>query len=290
MKILSKTLVYSRMIKFSHTIFALPFALSSFVLVQNVRPLTLRTAFWIVVAMVGARSAAMGFNRIADAAIDAQNPRTTIREIPKGIISRWEAALFTAVSSLIFICSSAMLSSLCFWLSFPVLLFLFSYSYTKQVTWLAHIFLGFAIGLAPMGVWVAATGVLSGSITVLSLALMTHIAGFDILYACQDVDFDRSAGLYSIPVRFGTGCAMAISTVLHIISVMSLLSFYWLFSLSPVYLIFVGIIAVLFIIEHRLVNPRDLTKINAAFFHVNSIISILVFVAILLGSILRGTA
>ncbi|MBU0653047.1 MAG: putative 4-hydroxybenzoate polyprenyltransferase [Proteobacteria bacterium] len=276
------------MIKFSHTIFALPFALSSIVLVQKAKPLDFATVFWIIVAMVGARSAAMGFNRIADAAIDERNPRTAVREIPRGIISKEEAGFFTAIASLVFIAASAMLSFLCFWLSFPVLACLFAYSYMKRVTWLAHLFLGFTIGLAPMGVWIAVTGALSGMIAVLSLALMTYIAGFDILYACQDVAFDRSVGLHSIPARFGVEKAMKVSTLLHGVSALCLLGLYWLFPLSPVYLLFVGIITVLFFVEHRLVNPHDLSRIDMAFFHVNSMISILVLVAVFSGSALRG--
>ena len=288
MKILSKAVVYSRMIKFSHTIFALPFALSAIVLVQKAKPLDFATVFWIIVAMVGARSAAMGFNRIADAAIDERNPRTAVREIPRGIISKGEAGFFTAIASLVFIAASAMLSFLCFWLSFPVLACLFAYSYMKRVTWLAHLFLGFTIGLAPMGVWIAVTGALSGMIAVLSLALMTYIAGFDILYACQDVEFDRAMGLHSIPANFGVEKAMRVSTILHGVSALSLLGLYWLFPLSPVYLLFVGIITVLFFVEHRLVNPHDLSRIDMAFFHVNSMISILVLVAVFSGSALRG--
>ncbi|MBA4423401.1 MAG: 4-hydroxybenzoate octaprenyltransferase [Syntrophus sp. (in: bacteria)] len=276
------------MIKFSHTIFALPFALSAIVLVQRAKPLDLATVFWIIVAMVGARSAAMGFNRIADAAFDAKNPRTALREIPRGVISKGEAGFFTAIASLVFIAASAMLTPLCFWLSFPVLACLFAYSYMKRVTWLAHLFLGFTIGLAPMGVWIAVTGALSGMIAVLSLALMTYIAGFDILYACQDVEFDRAMGLHSIPARFGVEKAMRVSTILHGVSALSLLGLYWLFPLSPVYLLFVGIITVLFFVEHRLVNPRDLSRIDMAFFHVNSMISILVLVAVFSGSALRG--
>ena len=288
MKILSKAVVYSRMIKFSHTIFALPFALSAMVLVQKAKPLDFATVFWIIIAMVGARSAAMGFNRIADAAIDARNPRTAVREIPRGVISKGEAGFFTAIASLVFIAASAMLSPLCFWLSFPVLACLFAYSYMKRVTWLAHLFLGFTIGMAPMGVWIAVTGALSGMIAVLSLALMAYIAGFDILYACQDIEFDRTMGLHSIPARFGVEKAMRVSTLLHGVSALCLLSLYWLFPLSPVYLLFVGIITVLFFVEHRLVNPHDLSRIDMAFFHVNSMISILVLVAVFSGSALRG--
>lgn len=288
MNLLSKAAIYSRMIKFSHTIFALPFALSAVVLVQKTKPIDFTTVFWVVVAMAGARSAAMGFNRIADAAIDAKNPRTAVREIPKGIISRGEAAFFTLIASGVFIGAAAMLSPWCFWLSFPVLALLFAYSYMKRVTWLAHLVLGFVIGLAPMAVWLAVTGALPGMISVLSLALMTYIAGFDILYACQDMEFDRAMGLHSIPACFGLEKAMKISRLLHGVSVLSLLSLYWLFPLNAVYLAFVAVIAFLFFVEHRLVKPHDLSRLDVAFFQVNSAISVLVLVAILTGSLLRG--
>ena len=282
-----RTVSYGRMIKFSHTIFALPFALAAAVLVHRVSPLTVTKIFWIIMAMAGARSAAMGFNRLADASIDAKNPRTASREIPSGAISVKEAAVFIVISALFFIFSSAMLSQLCFQLSFPVLGLLFLYSYTKRFTWLSHIVLGLAIGMAPAAVWIAVSGVLSPKILMLSFALLTYIAGFDIIYACQDVAFDRAEKLRSIPSVFGIGKALRISAVLHVISAICLASIYWLFSLNPVYLVFAGIIAMLFFIEHRLVNPEDLTKINIAFFHVNSIISVLVFIAILFGELLR---
>lgn len=288
MNILSKTVIYSRMIKLSHTIFALPFALSSAVLANRVTPITLRMLFWIVVAMFSARSAAMGFNRLADASLDARNPRTAIREVPRGAISIVEVSVFVVVSAALFVIASAKLSTLCFWLSFPVLAVLFFYSYAKRFTWLAHLILGFAIGMAPMAVWVAVNGVLSWKIGVFSIALLSYIAGFDILYACQDVEFDKNERLHSIPARFGIAQALRISSFLHVLSVACLAGLYWLFSLSPVYMVIVGIIAGLFIIEHNLVDPQDLTRINMAFFHVNSIISLLVFAAILSGEMLRG--
>jgi len=285
---ITKTITYGRMIKFQHTIFALPFALAAVVLARHETPITARMLFWIIMAMVGARSAAMGFNRLADASLDARNPRTEIREIPRGTISTHEAAVFVLASVLLFMVAAAKLSVLCFWLSFPVLGVLFIYSYTKRFTWFAHIVLGFAIGMAPMGVWVAVNGVLSWKICILSLALLTYIAGFDILYACQDINFDLKEGLHSIPVRFGLKNALHISTALHVTSTACLAGLYWLFHLSPVYLVFVGIIAVLFVVEHLLVHPEDLSRINMVFFHVNSVISLLVLAAILAGDLLKG--
>ncbi|NTW78034.1 MAG: UbiA family prenyltransferase [Syntrophaceae bacterium] len=288
MNIIPKIVSYSRMIKLSHTIFALPFALSAAILAHRVTPVTSQKLFWIIIAMFGARSAAMGFNRLADASVDAENPRTAVREIPRGVISKADASIFVVLSALLFMIAAANLSSLCFLLSFPVLAVLCFYSYAKRFTWLTHIILGFSIGLAPLAVWIAVNGDVSWKIGILSMALLTYIAGFDILYACQDVEFDRKESLYSIPARFGVVSAMRISSCLHVLSAVCLASLYWLFSLSPVYLVIVGIIAGLFILEHTLVDPHDLTRIDIAFFHVNSVISILVLAAVLSGEMLRG--
>ncbi len=281
--IVAKTVTYSKMIKLSHTIFALPFALSGLVLTLREHSVTLPMVFWIVIAMIGARSAAMGFNRIADADIDAENPRTAIREIPSGTISKKEALAFTIFSSLLLIFAAAMLSKVCLWLSFPLLIFLFFYSYTKRFTWLVHLYLGFAIGLAPVAVWIAIAGIPDLSIIILSLILMTHIAGFDILYACQDVDFDIEKKLFSIPARFGVKKAFLISALLHIITVSLLVLLYFTAGFGVYYFIFTGIIAILYIAEHKIVNPDDISNINIAFFHINSIISVTVFFAVLTG-------
>jgi len=280
---LAKTVIYSRMIKLSHTLFALPFALSGLVLTLRENTVTIQMACWIVLAMTGARSAAMGFNRIADAGIDAENPRTAIREIPSGTISKKEALVFTILSSALLVFSASMLSEICLWLSFPLLLFLFFYSYTKRFTWLAHIYLGFAIGLAPVAVWIAIAGVPDISIILLALALMTHIAGFDILYSCQDTGFDREKNLFSIPARFGVKKAFLVSALLHIAAVSLLSLLFFTAGFGGYYFIFIVIIAILYIIEHRIVNPDDITHIDIAFFHINSIISVLVFFAILTG-------
>jgi 4-hydroxybenzoate polyprenyltransferase len=281
--ILVKTVTYSKMIKLSHTIFALPFALSGLVLALREHSVTFQMVFWIIIAMVGARSAAMGFNRIADADIDAENPRTAIREIPSGTISKKEAMAFTIFSSLLLIFAAGMLSKICLWLSFPLLVFLFFYSYTKRFTWFAHIYLGTAIGLAPAAVWIAIAGMPDISIIILSLVLMTHIAGFDILYSCQDVDFDKEKKLFSIPSRFGVKKAFLISAVLHVTTVSLLVLLYFTAGFGIYYFIFTGIIALLYIIEHKIVNPDDISHINIAFFHINSIISVAVFFAVLTG-------
>ncbi|MDI6726983.1 MAG: UbiA-like polyprenyltransferase [Smithellaceae bacterium] len=284
---LSKIIVYGRMIKFGHTIFALPFALSALILAGWEAPLTPWLVFWIIMAMVGARSAAMGFNRLVDVNFDALNPRTSQRELPVGAISAGETKLFIGGASLLFVLSSAMISRECFWLSFPVLSLLLGYSYTKRFTWLSHLILGFVIGLAPLGVWLAVTGEISPPIALLSLALCTYIAGFDILYACQDLEYDRAAGLNSLPVRFGVKKSLLVSAILHVITFLSLLMLSVLFDLSMVYLGYMVIIAILLVVEHLLVKPDNLSRINIAFFHINSIVSVIIFAAILTENILR---
>jgi len=191
------------------------------------------------------------------------------------------------LSSLIFIVSSAMLSSLCFLLSFPVLFFLMFYSYTKRFTQYCHLFLGFAISLAPVGAWVAITGTLSWGIAFLSLGLLTYIAGFDILYACQDIDFDREEGLFSLPSKIGPEKAMLISSILHATTFIFLLAMHIVFVMHPVFLGFLAIIGILLIAEHRLVKPDDLTHINIAFFHINSVISLLLFVGVLVQGVFK---
>ncbi len=282
MELWTRGLAYGRMIKFSHTIFALPFALSALVLAQRQVGITTGTLFWIMAAMVGARSAAMGFNRIVDAEYDGNNPRTVGREIPTGKLDKKAAVRFVFFFSLVFIAAAAMLGKLCLYLSFPVLAMLFFYSYTKRFTLFCHIYLGLVIALAPLGAWIAVTGGFSPGILLLSLALLTYIAGFDILYACQDIQFDQAAGLHSIPARLGVPKALGISTGLHLISFFALLGLLPVFHLGRIYLIVVIAIGILLIIEHRLVHPEDLSRVNMAFFHMNSIISILLFAGIFL--------
>ena len=282
-----RVVTFGRMIKFSHTVFALPFALAAVVLAQRHHPLTAAHFFWLLVAMVGARSAAMGFNRIVDAEIDQKNPRTAIREIPSGKLSKKSAILFVLFFSGLFILAAAMFGRLCLYLSVPVLLLLFSYSYTKRFTALCHLYLGFTISLAPIGAWIALTGGFDGSILLLSSALMTYIAGFDILYACQDEAFDRQEGLSSIPVRIGIPMALKVAALLHIVAIGFFISIYFIFHMGPLYLVAVGIICVLMFVEHWLVKPNDLSKLNIAFFHMNTLISITLFVGVLLDELVR---
>ena len=286
-KVADRVRVFGVMIKFSHTVFALPFALAAVILAQREASITPLLVGLIVIAFVGARSAAMGFNRLVDAQIDARNPRTADRAIPTGLLTPKITLFFVLVACAVFIVAAGFISRLCLYLAVPVLLILFLYSYTKRFSAFSHLFLGFSIGLAPLGAWIAITGTFSWEIILLSVALMTYIAGFDILYACQDIESDREQGLFSIPARMGIRPAMHISTLLHILSFLLLLSLYLAFDMGPVYFLFVVIIGVLFIIEHRLVFPEDISRINVAFFHVNSVVSIVLFLGILLDEVVR---
>ncbi len=277
-----KILIYGKMIKFSHTVFALPFALSAVVMAWRDHPPRMADLLWILVAMVGARSAAMGFNRIVDAPMDGKNPRTAIREIPSGKLSGKEAVFFVGASAGLFIFAAAMLGQLCFFLSFPVLFFLLFYSYTKRFTSYCHLYLGFAISLAPLGAWIAVTGAIAVSPVLLSLALMTYIAGFDILYACQDIDFDTKQGLFSLPATLGPKNAMVVSSLLHGATMIFLGTMAVTFDMHPVFFLFLGLIGLLLIIEHRLVRPDNLSRINIAFFHMNSLVSVFLLAGVLM--------
>lgn len=282
-----RVLTFGRMIKFSHTVFALPFALAAVVLAQRVAPLTIERLGWLLAAMVGARSAAMGFNRLVDARLDKMNPRTRGREIPTGKLSTRATIIFVILFSGLFILSAATFGRLCLYLSVPVLLLLFSYSYSKRFTVLCHLYLGLTISMAPLGAWIALTGGFNWSILLLSLALMTYIAGFDVLYACQDIAFDRKEGLFSIPVRFGPAGALAIAAGFHIVSLGFFTWLFFAFQMGAIYLAAVGIIGLLMFIEHRLVKPDDLSRIDIAFFHMNSLISITLFIGVLADELVR---
>ncbi len=280
-------LTYGRMIRFSHTVFALPFALSAVIMAWRDHPFEVADLFFILLAMVGARSAAMGFNRIVDAGIDKRNPRTAAREIPAGVLKKKETAVFVVASSLVFILAAAMLGRRCFILSFPVLAFLFFYSYTKRFTRFSHLCLGFAIGMAPAGAWIAVTGTLSLSAVLLSLALMTYIAGFDILYACQDIDFDRKEGLFSLPATVGVRKALRVSTVLHLFTLLFLFLMQIVFGMHPVFYIFLAAIAVFLAAEHLLVTPGSFKNIHIAFFHMNSLVSVFLMIGVICEALLR---
>ncbi len=271
------------MIKFSHTIFALPFAFVSLILVTNEYDLTFGTVFWVIIAMIGARSASMGFNRYIDSDIDAANPRTSNREIPSNQISKNNALLFIILFSGMFVTATYFLNELCFYWSLPTLIALFFYSYTKRFSHYSHFVLGFVIGITPTGAWFAVSGVFNFKPILLSLTLFTYIAGFDILYSCQDEEYDREIGLFSIPVKYGRDKALRISEITHLITFILFLSVGLNFGLNIYYYLTTVIIGLLLILEHKLITSNDLSKIKIAFLYVNSIISVLFFVSVLVG-------
>ena len=271
--VVSRALAYGRMIRFSHSVFALPFALVSAALAAGGR-VPWRELPWIVVAMVGARSAAMGFNRLADQALDVRNPRTSGRELPRGLVSRREVWLFVAASALALVGAAAMLNPLCLALSPVALLVVLGYSYTKRFTSLSHLALGLALAIAPVGAWLAVRGRFGLPPLVLALGVLFWVAGFDTIYACQDVEFDRREGLFSLPARLGAGLALVVARGLHVASVVLLAALYVLVPLHPVYLVGVAAVAALLVYEHSLVSADDLSRVDAAFFAVNGWISI----------------
>jgi 4-hydroxybenzoate polyprenyltransferase len=270
------------MIKFEHSVFALPFALTGALLAWRdagfaTRGLGIKLA-WIIVAMVSARSAAMAFNRLLDAEIDGRNPRTKMRHIPAGLLSRGFAWGFVAVSSLAFVGAASMLNRLCLLLSPVALGIVFFYSLTKRFTSLSHMVLGFALGVAPAAAWIAIRGVLDARILWLTAAVTCWTAGFDIIYSCQDYEFDRSAGLFSLPRRFGIRRALWISRLLHVAMIGCLLELASSLQLGVLSLAGIGIVVALLIYEHSLVKAHDLSRVNAAFFTVNGYVSVLFFV------------
>lgn len=267
------------MIKFEHSVFALPFALTGALLalreVHLSTPVALQKLFWIVVAMVGARSAAMAFNRILDARVDAKNSRTSMRHIPAGLLSTGFAWGFTIVSVLVFLIAARALNPLCFVLAPLALGIVFFYSFTKRFTSLSHLLLGFSLGIAPSAAWIAITGSLDPRILWLTAAVTFWTAGFDVIYSCQDYDFDVREGLFSLPRRYGISRALWISRLFHAAMVLCLLALVASFRLS--WLSLAGITAVigLLIYEHSLVRANDLSRVNAAFFTVNGYVSML---------------
>jgi 4-hydroxybenzoate polyprenyltransferase len=272
--------LYGRMIRFSHSVFALPFALSSAVIAAG-RGISWRQVAWILVAMVGARSAAMGFNRLADQSLDARNPRTAGRELPRGALSRGEVWVFVAASAATLVVAAAMLNPLCLALSPVALLVVFGYSYTKRFSAFSHVFLGLALAVAPVGAWLAIRGRFEAPPVVLGFAVLFWVAGFDTIYACQDEAFDRAEGLHSLPARFGIGRALVIARLFHVAAVALLAAVYALAPLHPLYLAGVAVVAALLIYEHSLVHADDLSRIDAAFFTVNGWISLGYFVVTL---------
>ena len=274
--LVEKTVLYLKMIKFSHSVFALPFALTSAFIAAKGIPEG-RTLLWIMVAMVSARTTAMGLNRIVDRTLDRENPRTARRELPAGSLTVMETSVFVAIAMLIFEFSAYMLNPLCFKLSFIALFFIVLYSFTKRFTWASHFVLGITISGAPVGAWIAVTGAFEPLILLLGFSVVFWLAGFDILYAFQDVEFDRTYGLYSIPLRFGIAKSLWISRVCHACTWVLLVGTGIFFGISFPYYIGIVITALLLVYEHSMVRPDDLSKLNKAFFDMNGYISVTVF-------------
>jgi 4-hydroxybenzoate polyprenyltransferase len=269
------------MIKFEHSVFALPFALTGALLAVREGGLEgvqlWRKIVWIVVAMIGARSAAMAFNRLIDADIDARNPRTRLRHIPAGLLSAGFAWSFVAVASLLFVLAAYELNTLCFRLAPVALGIIFTYSFTKRFTPFSHLVLGFALGIAPAAAWIAIRGSLDPRILWLTAAVTFWTAGFDIIYSCQDYEFDTDAGLFSLPRRFGIAGALRISRLLHGAMLACLLALVYSLHLGALSVAGVAVVAGLLLYEHLLVKADDLSRVDAAFFTMNGYVSVLFF-------------
>jgi 4-hydroxybenzoate polyprenyltransferase len=265
------------MVKFEHTVFAIPFAFLGAFLAARGCP-DWATLFLILMAMVGARSAAMGFNRLVDLEYDRSNPRTSDRALPKGLLTRGYVLAFVVLSALVFIVAAWMLNPLAFYLSPLALFVVLGYSYTKRFTSLSHLFLGLSLGIAPVGGWIAVRGSLEVAPLYLAAAVLFWVAGFDIIYACQDVTFDRSAGLYSLPARLGIPLSLKVAAGFHVLMAGFLATAFWTLKLSALSWAGLFLVGLGLVYEHSLVAPTDLSRVNAAFFTVNGIISVILFV------------
>jgi 4-hydroxybenzoate polyprenyltransferase len=273
-----RVLTYLSFVRFSHSVFALPFALTGALLAWREQPFSWSQVLWIVVCMVSARSAAMGFNRLADARFDAANPRTSMRELPRGAMSMREAALFVVVSAGVFVYGASRLSTLCLALAPVALGIVFWYSLAKRVTSYTQFFLGLAMAVAPVGGWIAAGGRQGIEPWLLGLAIGLWVGGFDILYACQDVEVDLRQGLRSIPTRFGVGPAIRLSRIMHVATIAAMAALWQAADLPVSYLAGVAIVAALLAYEQSLVSERDLSQVKRAF-DLNGYVGIIYFVA-----------
>lgn len=286
----SKIAAYLSLVRFSHTVFALPFAILAAVLAWQVSDFQWRDLIGILVCMVAARTAAMAFNRLADHRLDADNPRTAGRHLPAGKLTRFEVVALTVGSSALFIASTLLFlpNWLPVALSIPVLIWLCGYSFAKRFTSLAHYWLGLALGMAPVATWIAITGEIEPVPLWIAAAVVTWVGGFDILYACKDEDFDRERGLFSIPARLGRNKAFWIARISHLLTVGAFAGLAFAGPFGIVFPIGVGLVAVLLLVEHCLVSPSDLSRVNAAFFTVNAIVSFGVLGLAILDLLLYG--
>jgi len=277
---------WGRMVKFSHTVFALPFALSGAALAALESGITWPRIFWIVVAMIAARNAAMSFNRLADQRYDAANPRTAARELPSGRLSRSAVWSLTILLGALFVYASFQLGLLCGLLSPVALVIVFGYSYTKRFTWASHLVLGLSLAMAPVGGWLAVSGHFSAVAWLLGAAVLMWVAGFDVVYSCQDTEFDRQAGLFSIPARFGIRRALILSRLLHVAALAALAGVGRMAELHPIYWVGWLAIGLILIWEHRLVRSDNLSKLGVAFFNMNGMISVIYLATVLAAALL----
>lgn len=285
-RLIHNTATTLEMIKWEHSVFALPFALSGAVLAANGWPPAVKL-LWIVICMVAARSAAMAFNRLVDAKLDAANPRTATRAIPAGTLSAGFVGMFVVVSAALFILGAAMLNRLTLELAPVALVVVLAYSYMKRITRWSHLVLGLALGIAPAAAWIAVRGTLDVRVVVLTALVMLWVGGFDVLYACQDFEHDRSVGLNSIPQAFGLQTAFYIARAMHLL--MLALAFWLdsLFQLGPVGYAGTVVVGLLLLYEHNIIMPHDLRRMNAAFFLLNGIISVVFFLFVFAAILLR---
>lgn len=274
------------MIKWEHSIFALPFALTGAVLAANGWP-TLRVLGWIIVCMVAARSAAMAFNRLVDAKLDAANPRTAMRAIPAGELTSGFVGGFVVISVLVFALGAAMLNPLTLKLAPLALTVVLAYSYMKRVTRWSHIVLGLALGIAPSAAWIAVRGSLDPRIIVLTGAVLLWVGGFDVLYACQDFEHDRKVGLNSVPQSFGLNAAFWIARAMHVGMLLMLCWLIVLFGLGKMAIFGVAVVTLLLLYEHLIISPKDMRRMNAAFFTLNGVISVVFFAFVAADILLR---
>lgn len=286
--IIEKIKIIFDMIKFPHSIFALPFAFMGMILAEKRIP-SWDKILWITVAMVGARSAAMSFNRLADWRFDAMNPRTKDRALPKGLVTPIQVMVFIIATSTVFIYAASRLSPLAFKLSPFALFIVFFYSYTKRFIFLSHFFLGLSLSLAPIGAWIGVKGVIEYPALLLGGAVLFWLTGFDTLYALQDIDFDRKVGLRSIPQKLGIRKSLYISRLSHLITVILLASLYFVLKMGYIYLIGLLIVIALLIREHSLVKENDLSKLDMAFFNMNGYISVTIFLFTVVDVLARTT-
>jgi len=286
MSVGGRVIVYGKMIRFSHSVFALPFAYAAVAIASLEHEVTVKSILWILVAMVSARSAAMGFNRLVDRELDAANPRTAVRELPRGVISVAATIIFLLISSALFILAASRLNGLALKLAPFALAYVLLYSYTKRFTWACHLFLGAAIGIAPVAGWIGVTGEWSPVGLVLWVLVALWVAGFDIIYGCLDYDFDVDHGVHSVPVKVGLERALRLAKALHVFAIILMIAVFFLAPLHYVYLMGVAVIGCVFAYQHSLVKPNDLSQAGRASLDLNGIVSLSYFGITLLSVLL----